>query len=95
MRGPVAAQQGHLIRVMAFAFRLCFPCPADIVGLFTRGWRAAATMGPKAAAGMLAFYLVLCVAAVLLNDLEVSLPLVHFKRARAGVSCCPSAGIAL
>ena len=44
---------------------------------------------------MLAFYLVLCVAAVLLNDLEVSLPLVHFKRTRAGVSCCPSAGMAL
>ena len=64
------------------------------MGLFTKGWRAAATIGPQAAAGMLAFYLVLCMAAVLLNDLEVSLPLVHFKRTRAGVSCCPPAGMA-
>ena len=71
------------------------PWPADIVGLFAKGWRAAATIGPKAAAGMLAFYLVLCMAAVLLNDLEVSLPMVHFKRTRAGVSCCPPAGMAL
>lgn len=68
------------------SFVICMGIVTDIVGLFTRGWRAAATMGPKAAAGMLAFYLVLCVAAVLLNDLEVSLPLVHFKRARAGFS---------